>query len=783
MPLWKKEEKKNNKKTVTNIKQKSSLENEISSIILISISILVVLSLYSEATGFIGQIVRTTILSLFGFYGFVIPYIIIGTSIYYMIKQFDLSRKLKFIVLINASIITMIHIIYLNNQGQSIIEALSSAIEFGKIGVGGGIVGGTISFISLTLLGQVGSYILIIVMVLISVLVLTDQSLFKLLREIGCRINVFLRETILLFKDIISNQNFKPSDTSGNKKSETESNDAKQDTKKNKKPSFIDRALNRAKNEDEEEEESEDLKILDYNKNSSTEKIKNMLKNDKEEKKEIKESKTEIKANSHQNFRDYTVPLGANIYQYYEYPPIDILKHMEHKSSDNEQYEVRKNADKLIETLKDFGIEAKVSQVSIGPSITQYEVQPAAGVKVSRIVSLSNDIALSLASSDLRIEAPIPGKSAIGIEIPNKEKVGVSLREIIQSKEFDETDTKLPMALGKDISGTPIIADIAKMPHLLIAGATGSGKSVCINTLIASIIYRAKPNEVKLLMIDPKMVELSVYNGIPHLLIPVVTEPKKAANALNWAVTEMNNRYKKFADSGVRDMSGYNKKVEDESRKMPQIVIIIDELADLMMVAASTVEDYICRLAQMARAAGIHLIVATQRPSVDIITGTIKANIPSRISFAVSSQVDSRTILDTGGAEKLLGRGDMLFLPVGESKPIRIQGAFIGEDEVEEIVDFLKQTNQPLYEEDVIDEIEKQVEALDHGDVDELFDTAVDLILEEGQASISLLQRKLKIGYARAARIVDEMESRGVVGGHEGSKPRKILMTRNDSEN
>ena len=771
MPFKKKNDKKSNKKTDKEVRKKDSLENEISGIILISVSILVVLSLYNEATGFLGQIVRNTILSLFGFYGFIIPYVIIGTSILYMIMRFDLTRKLKFIVLINLSIITMIHIIYLNNQGLKLVEALKSAVEFGKTGVGGGIVGGTLSFISLTLLGLIGTYILIIAIILISILVLTDQSLFELLRGLGYRLNVFLKETIVLFKDIISKQDFKTVEVTKEKKKYNDPKDSKEiiGKEKSKKPSFIDKALNRESDE-KIDKEIVDLKILDYNKNSNT--STNTMDNEENMDKKKK-----------QEMEDYALPLGSSLYEHYEYPPIKILKEMEKKSTDTERIEVRKNADKLIETLENFGIEAKVSQVSIGPSITQYEVQPAAGIKVSRIVSLSNDIALSLASSDLRIEAPIPGKSAIGIEIPNKEKMGVSLREIIESKEFDAAETKLPMALGKDISGTPIIADIEKMPHLLIAGATGSGKSVCINTLIASIIYRAKPNEVKLLMIDPKMVELSVYNGIPHLLIPVVTEPKKAANALNWAVTEMNNRYKKFADAGVRDMKGFNKKVEDENGKMPQIVIIIDELADLMMVAASAVEDYICRLAQMARAAGIHLIVATQRPSVDIITGTIKANIPSRISFAVSSQVDSRTILDTGGAEKLLGKGDMLFLPVGVSKPIRIQGAFIGEDEVEEIVEFLKQTSQPLYEENIIEEIEKQVEALDGEDVDELFDQAVDLILQEGQASISLLQRKLKIGYARAARIVDEMEQRGVVGGHEGSKPRKILMTREELEN
>ncbi|MRZ27651.1 DUF87 domain-containing protein, partial [Paeniclostridium sordellii] len=426
-------------------------------------------------------------------------------------------------------------------------------------------------------------------------------------------------------------------------------------------------------------------------------------------------------------------------------------------------------------------VEAKVNQVTVGPTITRYELQPSPGVKVSKIVNLTDDIALSLAAKSIRIEAPIPGKSAIGIEVPNEEAQMVTLREVLESDEFEKFKSPLAMGLGKDIAGKPIIADIGKMPHLLIAGSTGSGKSVCVNTLINSILYKANPDEVKFLLIDPKVVELANYNGIPHLLIPVVTDPKKAANALNWAVTEMNRRYKLFAETSVKDITSYNEKSEE---KLPKIVIIIDELADLMMVSASDVEDYICRLAQMARAAGMHLIVATQRPSVDVITGVIKANIPSRIAFAVSSQTDSRTILDMGGAEKLLGKGDMLFYPLGAAKPVRLQGAFISESESEKVIDYIKgQIKEEVkYEDCIVDSISKISKEQDD-DTDELLSEAIEFVVESGQASASMLQRKFKIGFNRAARLIDSMEERNIVGKSEGSKPRKVLISKQDLDN
>ena len=471
----------------------------------------------------------------------------------------------------------------------------------------------------------------------------------------------------------------------------------------------------------------------------------------------------------------------------YIYPPIDLLGADPQTGSGSNRSEMIENARKLESTLKSFGVDAKVIQISKGPTVTRYELSPSQGVKVSKIVNLADDIALNLAASGIRIEAPIPGKAAVGIEVPNKETQSVYMRTLLESDAFKEHPSKLAFALGQDIAGNPVVTDIAKMPHLLIAGATGSGKSVCINTLITSILYKADPKEVKLLLVDPKVVELSVYNGIPHLLIPVVTDPKKASSALNWAVREMLQRYNDFAAHGVRDIKGFNKMMEDkgdEKGKMPQIVIIIDELADLMMAAPGEVEDSICRLAQMARAAGMHLIIATQRPSVDVITGVIKANIPSRLAFAVSSGIDSRTILDMVGAEKLLGKGDMLFYPSGQSKPSRLQGAFVTDQEVEAIVDFLKKSSRPYYTQETIDQITSTAKAGggDAEDSDEFFGPAVDLILEKEKASVSMLQRQFRIGYNRAARLMDDLERHGIVGPEEGSKPRKVLITRSEWE-
>lgn len=492
------------------------------------------------------------------------------------------------------------------------------------------------------------------------------------------------------------------------------------------------------------------------------------------------------------SFREEKVQPSENkLPKKYIFPPLGKLKKGTAKGGDSSR-ELRETAGRLQQTLQNFGVRVTITDISQGPAVTRYELQPEQGVKVSKIVGLTDDIKLNLAATDIRIEAPIPGKAAIGIEVPNKENSAVALRDLLETKEFKEFPSRLAFAVGKDIAGKTVVADIAKMPHMLIAGATGSGKSVCINTLIMSILYKAHPDDVKLIMIDPKVVELSVYNGIPHLLIPVVTDPKKAAGALHWGVAEMSDRYQKFADFNVRDLKGYNKKIEEMEAggeqevpsKMPQIVIIVDELADLMMVAPGEVEESICRLAQLARAAGIHLIIATQRPSVDVITGLIKANMPSRVAFSVSSGVDSRTILDMNGAEKLLGKGDMLFYPQGYSKPARIQGAFVSDKEVSDVVEFLK--NQRLgnvYSE----EVQEKLASIQTGggasggeegtERDQYFVEAAKFIIEKDKASIGMLQRVFKIGFNRAARIMDQLCEAGVVGEEEGTKPRKVLMS------
>lgn len=470
----------------------------------------------------------------------------------------------------------------------------------------------------------------------------------------------------------------------------------------------------------------------------------------------------------------------------YELPPSTLLSRPKAADQSSEYKLIHSNASKLEKTFQSFGVKARVTQVHLGPAVTKYEVHPDAGVKVSRIVSLSDDLALALAAKDIRIEAPIPGKSAIGIEVPNSEIAVVSLREVLDAKQHQKPEAKLQIGLGRDITGEAVVAELNKMPHLLVAGATGSGKSVCINGIITSILMRAKPHEVKMMMIDPKMVELNVYNGIPHLLAPVVTDAKKASQALKKVVSEMERRYELFSHTGTRNIEGYNDFIQRANTEsdaiqplLPYIIVIVDELADLMMVASNDVEDSITRLAQMARAAGIHLIIATQRPSVDVITGVIKANIPSRIAFAVSSQTDSRTILDSGGAEKLLGRGDMLFLPVGASKPVRVQGAFLSDQEVEDVVDFVISQQKAQYQEDMIPEdIPETSTEVD----DELYDEAVQLIVEMQTASVSMLQRRFRIGYTRAARLIDEMEARGVVGPYEGSKPRTVLISHSEEQ-
>ena len=485
-------------------------------------------------------------------------------------------------------------------------------------------------------------------------------------------------------------------------------------------------------------------------------------------------------------FRRVPVPEPEDEEEIYDYPPIDLLEQGDqqkvtqaHKEADMEK------ADMLIETLNSFGIDTRLVGIAHGPAVTRFELQPAPGVKVSRITSLADDIAMRLAAMSVRIEAPIPGKAAVGVEIPNDKVEMVRLRDVLECPEAKRHPSKIAVGLGKDNSGRYIVADIAKMPHVLIAGQTGSGKSVCINSIITSILYRATPEEVRMILIDPKVVELSIYNDIPHLIAPVVTDPKKAASALDWAVAEMGVRYKKFAERDVRDIKGYNKKLQPGEKIMPQMVIVIDELADLMMVCPGEVEDSICRLAQLARAAGMHLVIATQRPSVNVITGIIKANIPTRIAFSVASQVDSRTMIDHGGAEKLLGNGDMLFVPSGINKPLRVQGAWVSDEEVHAVVSYIKDRSETTYDEDVVEKIENSVRSdAEREEVAEEYDArlaeAVEIVVEAGQASTSMLQRRMRVGYARAGRLIDEMEKRGIISEADGSKPRNVLITREE---
>jgi S-DNA-T family DNA segregation ATPase FtsK/SpoIIIE len=601
-----------------------------------------------------------------------------------------------------------------------------------------------------------------------------DIPLYKLFGSIGCFIiftalyiiafimiwEISLHDFIIKFKF-----NFKRADTQGDNKNAEQ------------KQTIVDIPIENLTAYDSEKDGyikkvSSKLKIIDFMKSSNTGSAidENPPIEDKNKVQEqiSKELEAQINRKSQEEITEYIFPSA-------ELLNINNLSRL----NKEDKRELINNASKLEETLSSFGVEAKVVQVTKGPSVTRFEIQPNAGVKVSKIVNLSDDIALSLAASGVRIEAPIPGKSAVGIEVPNKDLTPVYLREVIDSQEFINQHKNLSFCLGKDISGNCVVSDLSKMPHMLIAGATGSGKSVCINTLIISLLYKYSPDDVKLLMIDPKIVELSVYNGIPHLLIPVVTDPKKAAAALNWAVNEMTRRYKIFADNNVRNIESYNDlfnkgKLQD---KLPWIVLIIDELADLMMVCPNDIEDYIGRLAQMARAAGMHLVIATQRPSVDVITGVIKANIPSRISFAVSSQIDSRTILDSSGAEKLLGKGDMLFYPAGESKPIRIQGAFISEEEVENVVSFVKnQETQLEYSNEILEEMDNSNNESYSENLDGLLDEAVKIVTEAAQASTSLLQRRLRIGYNRAARIIEQMEQLGIISAKDGSKPRQVLI-------
>lgn len=753
----------------------NNIKYEIIGVSLMLISIYMYISLFSRSAGIVGEEIRILMTGIFGLGAYIIPLLItiLGIALVYKKNEVKLNMKFYSFCTFLFSTLIMLFIRFYNSIKEvepSWMDVIRNSYVMGAHNpdgvAGGGALGAVFGYAFVKLFGEVGTIALIIGLYTIAVLMFTEVSFVRILQRI---------------KEVLLNLWAKA--TSRDKETAA----AKE---------MLNVTLNGNKVSDKEESAEEKLqtydkkiKILDFSKHFD----KNFKEKNgdvsQDKPKEIKEAKVgkekpskELAENQKDDVNPKIIPVNNRHYTNYKLPKTNLLSIPTDNKSSNAKKEVMANVKILEETLKNFGVSANIAQVSVGPTITRYELQLSPGVKVSKILNLADDISLSLASPGIRIEAPIPGKAAIGIEVPNKDVSSVFLREVIESDEFKNHKSKLAFCLGKDVAGANIVADLAKMPHLLIAGSTGSGKSVCINTLIASILFKSTPEEVKLLLIDPKVVELSIYKNIPHLLIPVVTDPKKAAGALNWAVQEMTERYKKFANNNVRDIYGYNGLDKEGIEKLPQIVVIIDELADLMMVAPSEVEDSICRLAQMARAAGIHLVVATQRPSVDVITGLIKANIPSRISFAVSSQIDSRTILDMSGAEKLLGKGDALFFPVGEAKPIRVQGAFVSEKEIERLVSYLKEQVPPNYNEEVLKEIDEKVQIDEDAEVDELLKDAIEMVVESGQASILMLQRRLKIGYNRAARLIDQMEERRIIGGYEGSKPRKVLISKEEMD-
>lgn len=787
------------RRTKTKTKQ-NSIRPEVIGGVLILIGLISFVSIFSDKMGFVGNFLYKLNTNLAGRANLVVPLIVmfLGTSL--SIK----SLRKNFVKHLVCSLILFLCLIILLDTDKggdyTLIERIHFSKEYATVGKGGGVIGASLGFFLYKALGVVGTFIIIGVLAIGTILYLIQfdpqkakESLSNMSLKIKENINNLKENREERRKERELEKLEKNKDDIKDNKSKKKIRKLKKETEDEKEPS-----LKVIEQENEHEDElviNEYDKYLEESKTIDREEIKEDFVEEDDQKTEVEATK---EIHTTKNTKKFSKDIEEDVKEeeelnkdieksmeenyIYTAPPIELLDSIENERGDNS--EILKNKKIIEETMENFGIESKIVAINKGPVITSYELEPSPGVRLSKIVSLSDNLALSLASSDIRIEAPIPGKSVVGIEVPNKTKAAVTVRELIESDEFKNLNSHLPLALGKDVMGKNIISTIDKMPHLLIAGATGSGKSVCINTIITSIIYKSSPEDVKLVLIDPKVVELSIYNGIPHLLIPVVTNPKKAQYALNWAVQEMEKRYKAFAENSVRDIKGYNKKMKNQGEKeFPRIVVIVDELADLMMVSGQEVEDYIARLAQMARAAGIYLIIATQRPSVDVITGTIKANIPSRIAFAVSSSVDSRTILDIGGAEKLLGKGDMMFYPGYYSKPKRIQGAFISDEEVERVIDFVKGNNKSQMtekKENLLDEIEKKTEEIK--DKDPLFEDAVRYILTDEQASISFLQRKLKVGYSRAARIVDQMEEAGIIGPHEGSKPRTIIMSPEEIE-
>lgn len=770
---------------------KANAKRQLYSIIGFAVAIFLMFVVFIKGQN-IWTVMHNILFSLFGITAYVLPIMIGLTSV--------LSALNKNSGIVKARIIESSFLIYFFGTLLDSIFNYSDGLAFNahwdklwnaggtlKEAVkGGGVLGALVSHPICKGFGKTGAVITISIIIFVLLMILTGTTLINLFKTFSKPIKAVSNQAEKSFGD----QSEKTSEKSGNLRIikgfdvDVPVDDIPEKrTKKKKSLNEIQQKVVDTYNEEDNLEEAEKIPVT-----KSSADVEQALETAREEEQKPEKITVDFESETAKVAEE----INDDVIKNYRYPPTELLKASNSVSIKALNSELEATANRLVEALRSFNVETRVVDISRGPTVTRYELQPCAGVKISKITNLADDIALNLASAGVRIEAPIPNKAAVGIEVPNKVSAVVGVREIIESTAFLASKSKLTVAMGRDIGGNIVVTDIAKMPHGLIAGATGSGKSVCINSIIISILYKASPDDVKLLMIDPKVVELGVYNGIPHLLVPVVTDPRKAAGALGWAVSEMEKRYQMFADRGVRDIEGYNRLVdtlidEPEVKKMPHIVIVIDELADLMMTAPHEVEDSINRIAAKARAAGMHLLIATQRPSVDVVTGVIKANIPTRIAFAVSSYIDSKTILDTAGAEKLLGRGDMLFSPVGSSKPKRIQGCFVSDAEVEKVVEFVKKSGSTDYSDDIMVEIERQAAVEKHKstglpedapDADPMLEEAIKVVVENGQASTSLLQRKLKLGYARAARIVDEMEERGVVGPYEGSKPRKVLITK-----
>ena len=771
------------------------MNKQLAAIILFAVGILWFCMALIDAEGLWGGL-RTFLFGVFGVFTFIFPLFLLVSSAFIALDRNDnnFTSKIIQISLIVTLISGIVHV-FQCNPGDTYFVAIKEAYNVFYIDgsmLGGGAFGAIIGGVFLAITGGNVAAALIIEFVILFVLVMifTGLTLGNLIRGVSKpvkKVGEFTSEKINEYGEKAEQI------AEERKKRKAEFNpdvDLGPDPDENAKPLTFD--------DMEVEEESNELVSFSDIKNNKqeVEKIEQekVINLDDIIKKSIKKEKSIVEEQDMEKNKEKIVEeVEKSEKRVYLLPPIDCLNMPKDSNDSNLEAELKQTAEKLQATLSSFGVETRTVGICSGPSVTRYEIQPAAGVKISKITNLADDIALNLAASGVRIEAPIPNKAAVGIEVPNKNRRMVTMREVVDQPQYRNAKSKLNVALGKDITGEFVYSDLAKMPHLLIAGTTGSGKSVCLNSMIVSILYNATPEEVKLLMIDPKQVEFTIYNGIPHLLVPVVSDPRKASGALAWAVTEMLTRYKTFSENSVRDISGYNSICESQGKKkMPQIVIFIDELSDLMMAAPNEVEDSICRLAQMARAAGMHLVIATQRPSVDVITGIIKANIPSRISLSVSSQVDSRTIIDSVGAEKLLGNGDMLYYPVGIPKPIRVQGCFLSDKEVENVVTHIKNQAQSVYDDVVMKEIDKNAANTgakkkdtsasdsDGGDgpADEMLPKAIEAVIEAQSASTTLLQRKLKLGYARAARIVDELEERGIIGPYEGAKPRKVLITK-----